>query len=130
MSAAVTLVARTDTTTYTRIRDPRLLVAARVAWGIVIVLAVALFVAVLPLQFNYWRTVCEVEPCPYDQLTPAQVSVFQQLGLSLDFYARYTTILLTAVLSLYVAVAVLIFWRRSDNWLALSVSLMLVTNAV
>jgi signal transduction histidine kinase len=57
---------------------------------------------------------------------PSVAGVLPQLGLPTGFYAVYVGF--TAVLMLaYVLLAILIFWRRSDDWFALVVSFAIVS---
>lgn len=72
------------------------------------------------------QTVCTGSSCAYGQLTYTAFEALQRLGLSLGDYAalQITLILLSAVLCL--SVAALIVWRKSDDWMALLVVLLLV----
>src|SRR5207249_9326928 len=49
------------------------------------------------------------------------------LGLSLGFYATYTVALDIIVAGVYSAVAMLLFWRKSDDRMALFAALALLT---
>ena len=52
-------------------------------------------------------------------------------GLSVGFYAAYTVAVLEIATMLpWVAVGAAIFWRKSEDWMALFVALMLVTNGI
>ena len=51
----------------------------------------------------------------------------QQVGFSLDFYGIYKSIVNFGVVFIFLAIGVLIFWRRSDDWVAMLVSLTIVT---
>ena len=61
------------------------------------------------------------------QLRPDEARLLAQSGLSMPVYAAYFTAgeLLTALVSL--GVACFIMWGRSDDWMALYVSLVLVS---
>ena len=125
----------------TRLRNPWLSIA-RVTWISLVGLTVVLFAAGLVLGFGQLRSVCTVGvchvvqlplrtactggACHIEQLSPAEAELQQQLGLSLDFYAGYTTTVFALFGAVFIAVGVLIFWRRSDDWMALFVSLFLV----
>ncbi len=75
--------------------------------------------------FDWVRNVCIAADC-YVQLRPADMRTLQQLGLSLDLYAAYMLALFLAFMFVSGAVAVLIFWRKPNDWMALFVSLTLV----
>ena len=104
---------------------------ARAAWLAVAALSLGLFAAAIPVQFSQLQLVCPTAPCPVgdfaQQLPPAGVQALAELGLSLRLYAAYA-VALDAVVGLgYSAVAALIFWRKSDDRLALFTALALLT---
>jgi len=92
----------------------------------VAVLAMAAFLALLPAYVSYLHTVCAGAACPVGQLTPPAVQALRQVGLSVDAFAGYTVALTIFSLLMCWSVAVVIFWRKSDDWMALLVALMLV----
>ncbi len=104
----------------------------RVAPGAWIVLALALlviFVVNLPAFFQYSRTVCTLPDagnCPTEQLTPAYVQVLGQLHLSVSAAEGLLAALCVAVSVLFWLLGLLIFWRKSQEWIGLLVSLLLV----
>jgi hypothetical protein len=104
----------------------------RVAQGIWIVLALVLlvgFMANLPAFFQYAKTVCTLPnpgDCPTDQLTPIYVRVLDQLHLPVAVTAVLLAALTLAASVLYWLVGLLIFWRKSQEWMGLFVSLLLV----
>ncbi len=108
----------------TTLRGPWLAIA-RGVWFALAVLALVAVVVNVPVMFDWLRTVCTGADC-YVQLRLADVHTLQQLGLSLDLYAAYMLALFLAFMFVSGAVAVLIFWRKPDDWMALFVSLTLV----
>jgi hypothetical protein len=64
--------------------------------------------------------------CVIDCLTPANVQSLHALGISVTAYAVYWTAVNLLFALVYFAVAALIFWRKSDDWLALLASFTLV----
>src|SRR5574341_703818 len=124
----ITEVVKHDTTTRTRLRGGRL-GAARVVWIGVALLAVGMFVAAVPVAFKAFQTTCLPESCPPGgvALTPDEASGLEQLGISVSFSAWYFTIMMVSVGAVYFCLGALIFWRRSDDLMALFLSLMLVT---
>jgi hypothetical protein len=109
-------------------RDRRWLVLMRVTWVIAAVLSVGLFSVSVPFNFAASHAICATASCTNtNQLTLEQVHELQHLGLSLDFYALFSTVLTIIFEIGYVATGVLIFWRKSDERVALVASFYLVT---
>jgi hypothetical protein len=105
--------------TCTRVRGRALLVA-RAGWLAAVLSTVALFVAGLPFrQAELAATL--------DGLSPAQDLVLRELGVSAQQQARLVLLAESAVPALFLAIALLVFWRRSDDWVAIFVSAGLVT---
>ncbi len=108
----------------------RSLLLARAAWLAVALLAVGLYAAG---TYSYWldlREACNLgaEVCSdRGLLTPQNVLELNGLGLSVGFHAAFEVVLTTILVAAWVATGVAIFWRRSDDRMALLVSLMLVT---
>ncbi len=102
----------------TRLRG-RSLVLARVAWVTVVTLIVALFLARLPVYYTALQTVCTGATCG---------STMQRLGLSVGAYAAFTLALTIALAFLCFTLGAVIFWRRSDDWMALLGALMVVAS--
>ena len=104
------------------------LILARVVWLVVLVLAMGIFVARIPFNIADLHIICTDAACRnMGRLTLAQVRELHHLGLSPDFYALFQTALSLIFEAGYVATGVLIFWRRSDDRMALITSLTLVT---
>ena len=117
--------ARSDT----RLRG-RWLTFARAACLIVALLAVGLFVVGIPPYFAELQSVCTrgTEACSENRfLTPEGARELRELGLSFGLYAAYNVALGVVFTLVWYAVGAAIFWRRSDEWMALLSSLMLVT---
>jgi hypothetical protein len=110
----------------------RWLVLARVVWVAVVIFSLSIFIASLPAYVAQLQTVCTGVTCvyAYGQLTPGTAQALQNLGLSIGAYAASTFALITASTLVSFGVAGLIFWRRSDDWMAMLVSLFLVTFGV
>lgn len=123
---ALALNASNTDTGRTQIHDPRLLTLARSVWGVLVVLILALYIAAVPLELNTLRTICQAEPCGVTQLHPDEATGLQGIGISIDSYAWYSLSMTFISYLAFVFVAAIIFWRKSDDWMALFVSLMLV----
>ncbi len=102
----------------------RWLVLARVVWVAVVVLALGLFIASIPTNFADLHILCTAASCR--QLTADYVRELQALGLSMDFYATYIVVFIIVFAFGYCAVGAVLFWRKSDDRMALFASFSLV----
>lgn len=115
-----------DVKTDTTLRG-RWLFVARVAWIAIAMLAVGLFISALPYDFQELQRVCSGDDCRVDvQLTPEDARALDDMGLSIGIYARYFLSIEILLLMVFTLVPAMIFWRRSDDWMAMFVSLALV----
>ncbi len=107
----------------------RWLLLARVGWIAVAVLTVGVFISGLPSEFARLRTPCaDALSCVwFPRLTAENARELGELGISVDFFAAYFVAIEVAFVAVSSAIGVLIFWRRSDDQMALFVSLMLLT---
>src|SRR5215208_7888742 len=109
----------------------RWLLLARVGWVAVAITAFAIDIFSVPSSFEHYRTVCTaaLEVCSeraVGQPTPEGVRALQDVGLSVGSYALLNVIIDKVFQLVWFAVGVLIFWRRSDDRMALLVSAFLV----
>src|SRR5256884_4517126 len=109
----------------TRLRG-RKLILARVVWGAAVILIVASFLAKLLANYTFLQTICTGATCGLGQPTLDSAHALQKLGLSVATYATYTLALALALAFLCFTLAAVIFWRRSDDWMALLVALAVV----
>ena len=102
------------------------LVLVQIVLGVLAVFALIVFIASLPVYYIQLHTICRTTSCAVGQLTPATVQALHSLGISIDGYALFR--LISAIVSAVVsfAVAGVLVWRRSDEWMALLVAFMLV----
>ena len=98
----------------------------RVIWILLITFIMVLFTIGLITGFKQLRTVCIEEPCHPAQLDPTLAALNQQIGLSLNFYAGYTTVVFALFGFASFTIAWLIFWQSHNDWMALYVSLWMV----
>jgi hypothetical protein len=111
----------------TRLRG-RELILARVAWITVVTLIVALFLARLPVYYSALQTLCTNPLCGSAQPTSVSALAMQKLGLSAGTYATFTLVLTIALAFLCFTLGAVIFWRKSDDWMALLVALAVVAS--
>ena len=107
----------------------RWLLFARGVWVVCALLLLANFVASIPAYYQILNSVCTLtnpSNCETGQLTPGTVQIIANLHLSLSSYAAFF-VMLEIILSLLPwGLGLLIFWRKSDEWMGLFVSLLLV----
>jgi hypothetical protein len=115
----------------TTLRSPWLLLA-RVVWVALAVTALAIVLFSVPGSYEYFSGACTAgsEVCSeraVGQPTPEGVRALLDAGLSLSTYAFLNVALDKIADFVWIAVGALIFLRRSDDRMALLVSLFLVT---
>ncbi len=101
------------------------LILARIVWIVMVVLSLTISIVDIPLQFVRLHIVCVGSDCA-QQLTASIVRDLHKLNLSVDFFAASVIILEFGFYFVWVAVAFVIFWRKSNDWMALLVALFLV----
>ncbi|HEV8192631.1 MAG TPA: hypothetical protein VGP82_14290 [Ktedonobacterales bacterium] len=119
---------RTAGASETRLRG-RWLSVVRGMWLLLAAGLLANWVASLFAHYDILRTLCtapDAVACQFWQPTPDNARALEHLGLSLDAYAGYFLAIEIVVSLVFLAVAALIFWRKSDTWLGLFVSFVLL----
>jgi hypothetical protein len=104
----------------------RRLVLARVVCGVLAAFGVGLFVISLPGYAVLLQTICVDGACNSGQFSTAALTTLQHLGFSLEQYVAFNVALILIATLISYAVALLLVLRRSDDWMALLVALMLV----
>jgi hypothetical protein len=109
----------------TRLQGSRLILAW-VLWGVIAFFELAALVYSLTGAVVQLQVLC-TSSCTIQQLSVDAVKTLQHAGLSLgDYIAFYIAVILISTLLCYTIAAVLL-WRRKDDWMALLVSLMLMS---
>jgi hypothetical protein len=108
------------------------LILARVVWVVVATTALAIIVFSVPSSYEHYSSVCTAtsEVCSeraVDQPTPEGVRALQDAGLSVRTYALLNVMVDKVFQLVWFVVGALIFWRRSDDRMALLVSMFLVS---
>jgi hypothetical protein len=104
------------------------LIVARVVWLALVVPSLGLYVANLLAYDQQLQRAC-VGPllCGLTgALTAGELQGLPKIGFSVSGYAALFTISLAIIAAIWCAVGFLIFWRRSDDWLALLAAFFLV----
>ena len=108
------------------------LLFARVAWVAVAITALAIVVVSVPSSFEHYSSVCTAasEVCSeektVDQPTTEGVRALQDAGMSVRTYALLNVVVHKVFQLVWLVVGALIYWRRSDDRMALLVSMFLV----
>jgi signal transduction histidine kinase len=107
----------------------RWLIVAQLAWVAVAVLTAGVFVVGIPGEFARLQAPCTggVSCVWVPRLTAHKARELGELGLSTDLFAAYFVAVEVAFMAVPFAIGAAIFWRRSDDWMALLGSLMLIT---
>ena len=120
--------------TISKDRDARLaghwLVAARAAWLALVLFILAVFIGGLPDSIATLHQPCVGDWCVQgiSQLPLSDLQALPQHGLSLDAYAWSWLALNAGTALIWILIGGILFWRKSDDWLALLVALMLVSS--
>jgi len=104
----------------------RWLILARLVWVILVVGTLVLFTASMPA---YYEALHVMSPPDGSGLGPtaSEVQQLQVMHLSLDFYAWYQILPGIIIMLIYTAVGIVIFWRRSNDRMALLASFVLIS---
>jgi hypothetical protein len=115
------LPSETDTRLY-----GRWLVLARVAWFILVASALFFFFTSLPVYIAQLQSVCNGSACATGQVNPQIVATLRSLALSTGSYAAIRIPLTFISALVWFMVGAVLFWRRSNDWMVLLVSLTLM----
>lgn len=104
---------------------------SRVGWLAVVLFSLALFVGSLPTYYLLLQQPCVGAACNKlgASLDTAGVRALQAAGFTLGGYATYTLILTLISTFIWMGVGLVIFWRRSDDGVALLGAFTLCTGA-
>ena len=105
-----------------RLRGHTLLVA-RIAWLTVAIFSVGLFLAAVPMRYEQFLTLSGL----FEGMDEAALRAnLEEAGVSIGFYAAYLLAMEVGFALVCVVLGAVIFWRKSDERMALFVSLLLV----
>ena len=99
----------------------------RAGWLLIAALTVGLFIIGIPVEYRQLQLGCPTPACASTGgVGPVEGNLLEHLGLSVAFFALYGVVLEVIFASVFVAVAALLFWRKSADNVALFVSLALL----
>src|SRR5947209_13602013 len=109
----------------------RWLILAWVAWAVLVVLTLAVFIVSIPVYLAQLQTMgVSVTTCTSQHLTLDTAHALRELGISFGSYAVFSVVLIVASALGWFAVGGVIVWHKSADWMALLVAMMLVTEGV
>ncbi|HEX2348139.1 MAG TPA: hypothetical protein VHI51_06850, partial [Ktedonobacterales bacterium] len=102
---------------------PRWWLALQLAWVLLVVARLADFVTALPVYVGASQRTC-ASGCPF---TPEQAqALLAQTGIALYTFAIGTAGLFVVCVAISTALALILFWRRPNDWMALLVAYFIV----
>ncbi len=104
----------------------RWLLLARIVWFALVVLTLSVSIATFPEYVVQLQTVCRLAVCSFGQLSPDSVVALEHFGISVSSYATFMVALTTIVALVFFGTGGVIYWRKSDDWMALLFALILV----
>jgi hypothetical protein len=130
MDVRQTSIERTNSSKMQNTADTHLygrwLVLARVVWFILVALALLVFILSLPVYIAQLYSICSGNACGTGQLTPQIVEALRNHGFTIGEYVTITVVLASVQVFVWFTVGGVLFWRKSNDWMALLVALMMV----
>jgi signal transduction histidine kinase len=113
--------------TGTRVRGRRLLLM-RLGWTLLTAYNLAVFFVSIPVYYAQLFVLCTDprQECSDGRLRPGNVQALHHLGISLSSYAAYALAVSIIASSIFLIVGLVLFWRRSDDWMAVFASTVLI----
>ncbi len=99
--------------------------SARLLWILLAVIYFAVFVAACPVSIANYQELCSGDDCTAFQLAAQELAVLEELGVSHDFYASFLPTSELLLLT-WAGLGVVIYLRRSDDWIGLLASMALI----
>lgn len=92
--------------------DGMTLIAARLGWAAITLFTLFLFLAAIPAEFRFFR----------QELIQDYMPALSQVGISPTFLAGYRTMLDVVEALAFALTGLFIFWRKSDDWMVMLIS--------
>jgi hypothetical protein len=99
---------------------------ARWAWAALAVFVILLLALGVVIRYAELVTVTPEAAIAFGQLRPQDLSELARLNIAPEMYAAYFTLAELVTSLVFILVACVIFWRRSEEWVALFVATMLL----
>jgi hypothetical protein len=110
----------------TRLHGP-FLVLARIGWVVIVMLALGLFAASLPVRFHQLVMLSAPAEPALRRCSLSAVCVPLQVALAVNVYPVYVLILELLLVVGLSLVGLVLFWRKSDYWTAMFFSIAMIT---
>jgi signal transduction histidine kinase len=100
----------------------------RLGWTLLAAINLVVFFVSIPVYYAQLFVLCPDprQGCTAGQLTPGNVLALHHLGISLGGYATYMLAISLFASSIFLIVGLVLFWRRSDDWMAVFASIVLL----
>ena len=92
--------------------------------------SLTVFFVDLPGYFARLQLICGSSACAFGQLTPTSLLKLQQVGFTVQSYAIFSVALSSISIFVWSVVGAIIALRKSNDWMALLVSILMVTFGV
>ena len=102
------------------------LILVRCLWIICVLGTFVIYIAGIPIYIAQLRTLCQTASCTAGQLTPTAAQTLHTAGISVTGYAALLVIVEALWALVWFVVASVLAWRKSNDWMALLVALMLI----
>lgn len=112
------------------IKPPHRLTVVQVSMIAIVVLVLFVHLMALPVRYRQLSTVSSTAETAVGQLQPGDVTAFTQVGIPVELYAAYFTVLEAIVNLFFIGAAFLIIWGRPYDQMALFVAVTLLLLAL
>ncbi len=99
----------------------------QIVWGLILAATILLLAGAIPARFAQLNRIAPHLDIRSGALGPVEADLLSQVGVSLPFYAGYVTALEALTALGGILVGAIIFWRKRDDWMAMFVSVALIT---
>jgi hypothetical protein len=103
--------------------------AAQVTWLAAVLLLLVAIALGLVAFYHRLNTLCTPPACDVAELSPENIRLLANLGISTGLYRAVILGQAISIVLMSVIVAIIIAWRRRDDWFALWVAFVVVANA-
>ena len=125
MQAPMRADADTNNSTNTSLRGSWL-VLMRCLWIVCVLGTFFIYIMSVPVYATQLHTLCRAAACAAGQLNPEAAQILHSLGISVTFYATLWVIVEAIWALVWFVVAGVLAWRKSTDWMALLIALMLI----
>jgi len=97
-------------------------------WWLFTCLSIALFLITIPVYFQQLNQICAKPPCLAMQLSIGRAIILELSSFKFSSYSMLILVIQVVVYLLNLAIGIFIYARKSNEWLAVLISLMLITS--